>query len=121
MDPIVYTMGLTPAARTFCDSLAKSGLEMTHFESFDEIVEAVSDRVPTGVIIHGTKEDARLLEAELRSISGAEQVGVLAIGRFGAHDIDDDDDLFGTAAAVMTVFDSMPAPNDNDPWIRQPI
>jgi hypothetical protein len=118
MDPVVYTLALTPRARTFCDSLAKSGMEMTHFESFDEVVEAITRQAPTGVIIHGSEQQATLLENKLRSIPGAESIGVLAIARFYT---DDDDNPFGTAAAVMTVFDTMPATEDGDPWIRQPI
>ena len=68
--------------------------------------------------MHGTKQDARELEARLRGLEGCSRLRVGAIGRFDGTN--KDDDIFGTAAA-MTVFDTMPEIDDSDPWMRRPI
>lgn len=117
-EPLLYTLALTRRARDFCDRLA---LTTRHFETEEELAEAFAAQVPTGVFVHGTKEDARALEARLVVLAGSEKVRVLPIGRLDGPAVDDDDDDIGTAAAVMTVFDTMPELSDNDPWMKRPI
>jgi hypothetical protein len=121
MAPVVYTLALTFRAREFCGTLAKHGVSITHFEFEVDLVEAIAKGVPNGVVIHGTKVEARELEARVRALPGAGKVGVITIGKLAPRAWGDDDDIAGTAAAVMTVFDTMPELSDSDPWERRPI
>ena len=116
--PLVYTLALTRGARALCDRLS---LTVRHFETEEELIEALAAQVPTGVFIHGTKQDARVLEARLVVLPGSEKVRVLPIGRLDGPAVDDDDDDVGTATAVKTVFDTMPELSDSDPWIKRPM
>ena len=120
-EPLVYTLALTPRARDFCDVMAKHGLSMRHFDTEVELVRALDEQPAAAVEIHGTKEEARALEARLRELSGCAKLRVGTLGKFDARHIFDDDDDIGTAAAAMTVFDTMPELSDNDQWMKRPI
>jgi hypothetical protein len=104
-DTLAYTLRLTPQARRFCDAQSKHGVDFRHFETEHELVIALAERMPVCVIVHGTKQEARELQDRLRGLESCSQLRVGAIDKFDRTN--KDDDIFGTAAAVMTVFDTM--------------
>lgn len=83
-------------------------------------MQAIREDLPRLVVLQGSKVDARDLEARLQADPSTAGVKVLALNLKGA-DIIDDDDPHGTAAAVMTVFDTMAELNDSNPWMKRPI
>lgn len=117
---LVYTVGLTNSRREWFESCVRGVVaEARHFGSVEDFASALDGEKPGMVVV----ADPPVTEAEVRQILDAraelQDVPIFKIPSrtIGGEGIGPK----GSAAAVLTGFDTMPPLDDSDPWVKQPI